>query len=417
MANENLLASVEEYVSAFYKEKIDKKYTFHNLEHTAQVVAAIRTMAKDYGLDEREKQLCEVAGWFHDTGYFAGSEGHEGRSVELATAFLKEKNLPDADLQCVNDCIRATIFPQQPTSFLEKIICDADLHHLGTKNYWERTSRLRQEYALTKSEIVNDAEWVERELAFLMRHEFHTPVAREHFTKRKEKNIEQLLKQRSRLSPEKGGGKSSDSGEKGDSLTKMLSDSEAELKQARLGRGVETMYRTTYRTHTNLSQMADSKANLMLSVNAIVLSILVANLLPKLKTDPQIILPTSLLILTCLGSMIFATLATRPKVTEGRISREDIKQKKGNLLFFGNFYNMPLADFQWGVNELIRDSDYLYNSMSLDLYFLGVVLAKKYKYLSFCYNLFMWGLIVSMLAFAWVYILNPGTELGIDQVK
>ncbi len=411
MANENLLPAVEAYVSAFFGEKIDKKYTFHNLEHTAQVVAAIRTMGKDYGLDDRERVICEVAGWFHDTGYYAGSDGHEGRSVEVATAFLNEKNVAPADLQAVNDCIRATIFPQQPTSFLEKIVCDADLAHLGTKNYWERTSRLRQEYALTKNEIVNDAEWVERELAFLMRHEFHTPVAREHFTKRKEKNIEQLLKQRSRLSPGKGGG-DKDGAEKGDPVTKMLSENEAELKQARLGRGVETMYRTTYRTHTNLSQMADSKANLMLSVNAIVLSILVANLLPKLKTEPQIILPTSLLILTCLGSMIFATLATRPKVTEGRISREDIKQKKGNLLFFGNFYNMPLADFQWGVNELIRDSDYLYNSMSLDLYFLGVVLAKKYKYLSFCYNLFMWGLIISMVAFAWVYIVRPETGLG-----
>ncbi len=416
MSNEALLAAVEEHVSRFFEERIDKKYTFHNLEHTAQVVAAIRSMGRDYGLEEREKLICEVAGWFHDTGYYAGAEGHEGRSAEVAREFLQDKDLPAADLSAILDCIRMTIFPQQPTNFLEKIVCDADLAHLGTKNYWERTSRLRQEYALTKGEIVNDSEWVERELAFLMRHEFHTPVAREQFAKRKEKNVEQLLKQRGRLHPAGGGDKSDDS-DKSNALAKMLSASEAELKRDRLGRGVETMYRTTYRTHTNLSQMADSKANLMLSVNAIVLSILVSSLLPRLKSEPQIAIPTSMLIATCLSSMIFATLATRPKVTEGRISREDIKQKKGNLLFFGNFYRMPLPDFQWGVNELIRDSDYLYNSMSLDLYYLGVVLAKKYRYLSWCYNLFMWGLIVSIAAFVYVYVVHPETSIEIHKLK
>ncbi|MCC7466099.1 MAG: hypothetical protein IT261_07515 [Saprospiraceae bacterium] len=162
------------------------------------------------------------------------------------------------------------------------------------------------------------------------------------------------------------------------------------------------MYRTTYRTHTNLSAMADSKANLMLSVNAIVISILVSNLLPKLQDGAtwKIIVPTILLTATCLGSMVFATLATRPKITEGKVTREAIKQRKANLLFFGNFYNMNLSDFQWGVNEMLTDPEFLYSSMSRDLYFLGIVLAKKYRYLSTCYNIFMYGLILSMLAFA-----------------
>jgi hypothetical protein len=171
-----------------------------------------------------------------------------------------------------------------------------------------------------------------------------------------------------------------------------------------MGRGVETMYRTTYRTHTNLSAMADSKANLMLSVNAVVISILVSSLIPKLlesgTLDLRLAIPTGMLTLTCLGSMIFATLATRPKVTEGKVTRESIKQRKANLLFFGNFYNMPLEDFQWGVNEMLKDSEFLYSSMSRDLYFLGIVLAQKYRYLSICYNIFMYGLIVSVAAFA-----------------
>mgnify|MGYP000990837798 FL=1 len=61
---------------------------------------------------------------------------------------------------------------------------------------------------------------------------------------------------------------------------------------------------------------------------------------------------------------------------------------------------MPLEDFQWGVNEMLVDPDFLYSTMSRDLYFLGIVLAQKYRYLSICYNIFMFGLIISVAAFA-----------------
>ena len=112
-----------------------------------------------------------------------------------------------------------------------------------------------------------------------------------------------------------------DDKEKNTDIKKILLESEQELQLASFGRGVETMYRTTYRTHTNLSAMADSKANLMLSVNAIVISILVSNLLPKLleeggKVNLKLGIPSGMLLATCLGSMIYATLSTRPKETE-----------------------------------------------------------------------------------------------------
>ncbi|MEO6039372.1 MAG: Pycsar system effector family protein, partial [Saprospiraceae bacterium] len=130
-----------------------------------------------------------------------------------------------------------------------------------------------------------------------------------------------------------------------------------------------------------------------------------SNLMPKLHDNPKLIIPSILLTITCLGSMVFATLSTRPKVTEGTVTKEAIKQRKANLLFFGNFYNMALEDFQWGVNEMLKDHEFLYSSMSRDLYFLGIVLAKKYRYLSICYNLFMYGLITSVLAFGIAFAL------------
>jgi len=403
----SILQDTEAYVTAYFAENMPAKYVFHDFEHTVQTVAAVKVLAEGCQIESRLVELLLLATWFHDTGYAQGPIDHEERSCINADRFLRGK-ISDDDLEAIFRCIRATKVPQQPTDLLEEIICDADLSHLGMQTYWDRNSKLRQEFAMTRDLLLNDQEWVDFEINFMLAHEYHTAVAREMLNKRKAKHIQNLLKQKRRLNPGKAPTVEElallDDKEKGRNVKKVLLENETELKLARFGRGVETMYRTTYRTHTNLSAMADSKANIMLSVNAIVISILVSNLLPKLiegeSVNLRLGIPSGMLLATCMGSMIYATLSTRPKVTEGKVTREAIKQRKANLLFFGNFHSMPLEDFQWGVNEMLRDPEFLYGSMSRDLYFLGIVLAKKYHYLSICYNIFMYGLIVSLLAFA-----------------
>jgi hypothetical protein len=109
--------------------------------------------------------------------------------------------------------------------------------------------------------------------------------------------------------------------------------------------------------------------------------------------------------------MVFSILATRPTVTSGKFTKEDIADKKTNLLFFGNFHKMGYADYDWGMTELLADKNYLYSSMIKDTYFLGVVLAKKYKYLRIAYNIFMFGLIAAMIAFTVAFLAPGATEV------
>ncbi len=80
--------------------------------------------------------------------------------------------------------------------------------------------------------------------------------------------------------------------------------------------------------------------------------------------------------------------------------REDVKLKKVNLLFFGNFHKMKLEDYEWAIGEMLQDKDYIYSALTKDLYFLGVVLDRKYKLLRITYNIFMVGIIISVLTFA-----------------
>lgn len=178
----------------------------------------------------------------------------------------------------------------------------------------------------------------------------------------------------------------------------------------KIGRGVETMFRNTIRTHVEFSSMADSKANIMISVNTLILTAIVAFLAKSLDTNPYLIIPSAILTIVSLSTLIIAITVTRPKITSGVFTAEDINARETNLLFFGNFYNMDLKTFDWGMHQMIEDSEYLYGSMIKDFYYLGQVLGEKYKKLRLCYNFFMYGIIISVIAFATAIVFAPGVN-------
>ncbi|MEZ5059683.1 MAG: DUF5706 domain-containing protein [Saprospiraceae bacterium] len=406
-----VLDDAEDFVEQHFEEKVSKDHVFHDIEHVKEVVESAEEIAMGYELEDKELELLLIAAWFHDTGYDKGPDGHEERGCEYAKAFMAEYDFTEEDKELVCKCIMATKMPQDPDGDLPSILADADMSHLGKKSYWDRCGKIRQEMHLVKNVIMSEQEWVDFEIDFLTNQRYHTDFAEELYDKRKHKHIRQLIKQKLRLSPAEYESPESISKKdltikkKAEEFNKKKYNKDYEIKELRLGRGVETMYRTAYRTHVNLSAMADNKANIMLSINAIIVSIVISTLVPQFDTDTKLIMPTVTILIVCLVAMFFATLATRPKVTEGRMSRDDIENRRGNLLFFGNFYKMPLDEYDWGMRELIKDSDYLYSTMTKDLYFLGIVLAKKYRFLSICYNVFLYGLIMAVLVFAITYML------------
>ncbi|WP_253256062.1 Pycsar system effector family protein [Formosa algae] len=170
----------------------------------------------------------------------------------------------------------------------------------------------------------------------------------------------------------------------------------------KVGRGVETMYRVTLRNHMTLSGIADSKANILLSVNAIILSVALSNLVPKLDnaSNSFLVYPTLVLLIFTVSAIVLSVISTRPNVSSTNVvTRDMIKANKTNILFFGNFYKMTLEDFEWGIDYLKENEDKLYSSLTKDLYYLGLVLERKYRLLRLTYTVFMVGIIVSALTF------------------
>ena len=396
-----LLTEAKDYIRALFHERLPVWSLYHNFEHTVEVVEACEEIAKGSKLTRSDLEVVLLAAWFHDAGYVETVEGHEEKGVAMATAFLTERGFPAEKIEQVAACIRATGYMAKAHTLPEMVIRDADVLHAGSKEFDTKSQLLRMEREKLGGKKYADTEWLEINLEFLARSEFLTEYAREEYGRRREKN---LLALRQRMVDVRN--------EETERTTKEQRKREKdELKNEKMRRperGIETMFRTVPTHHLNLSSIADHKANIMLSSNALIVSIVFGLLISKLDTNPHLIVPTFLLLAVCLTAIVFAILSTRPKVTRGTFSRDDIRRKNVNLLFFGNFHSVPYEDFEWGMKEMMSDREYLYGSMIRDLYNLGQVLEKKYRYLRICYMVFMYGLILSVLAFLITFLIRPG---------
>lgn len=384
----NILDKAKNHVESLFKDKLSSVYFYHNFIHTSFAVQKGEEIIKHSKISETEREKIILALWFHDVGFTdCNAEGHEERGAVLMKDFLKKDNFFDEYIEEVSSLILATQKYHQPKDFLEMIMKDADFSHFASPFYNDSAEALRKEWELTGGPCFSTDEWNELNLDFLKnKHQYFTDYAKENWEPLKLKNVKKIEKKL----------------EKEDKPKKEKS----EKKEEKSDRSVDTLFRVTLNNHTRLSDIADSKANILLSVNAIIISVGLSVLVPKLDTpkNTHLIIPTFLLLLSSVMTIIFAILSTKPNVTKTNFTKQDISERKVNLLFFGNFHQMLFEDFQNSMRDLIKDREYIYDSMMKDLYFLGKVLDRKYKLLSITYKIFMAGIIISVLSFAYAFL-------------
>jgi predicted metal-dependent HD superfamily phosphohydrolase len=360
------------------------------------VVKHAEAIALSYDLSGDDLLVVQIASWFHDVGYLLGQDNHELRGAALAAEFLRSKQVNPNIIQSVQECIMATRMPQKPETLLQKIVCDADLYHFGSETFEDRNKLMRQEVQLVSGRKIKKEKWRLQTIALLENHSFHTEYCRTLLDVKKEHNLS-VLKGRAMSDAEEM--------VKSKKLVVQQETAKDGKKKDRPDRGIETMFRISSNNHQRLSDMADNKAHIMISTNSIILSVVLSILLRKLENNTHLIVPTMMLLAVCLVTIVFSILATRPSVPAGRFTDEDIEKKQVNLLFFGNFYRMSLPEYQRGMHALMEDRDFLYGSLIRDLYSQGIVLGRKYKLMRAAYNVFMFGIVASVLAFIVAVIL------------
>ncbi len=362
-------------------------FEYHSVDHTRSVVNAFEEIGKATNLSDREMELGLIAAWFHDTGYSRRCDIHEYESIKLFDKLKSKEDFTEKEVEIVHNLILSTKMPQQPSSALEEVLCDADLHHLGTDSFYDLSRLLKKEIEHETGNKIPKEKWNRDSYYFIREHNFFTKYAQEKFDAKKEENVALIRSEIKEFA-------------KQDKQVEKLELSLEKLNEKlnkKPTRGVETMFRITSTNHLQLSSMADSKANIMISINTILISILISGYASRMAEYPQFVLPVLTLVLVSLATIVLSVLATRPSVSKGKFSKKDIIDKKTNLLFFGNFHGMDIDDYEWGVAEMLKDSEYLYSSLTRDIFFLGKVLGRKYKILRIAYTTFMVGFVISIL--------------------
>lgn len=372
-----IIQKSEAFVQQLFNEKLTVDHVFHDIEHTNSVRHYALLIGKEQSLDDSTLEILDLAALFHDTGYTEAYAGHEAISIRIAEDFLKSINYNTDKIEQIKDCIEATIPSFIPTNNLQSIIKDADLSNLGMETFGALSRKLRHEWKTLCNEDYTDIEWLENNLRFLKAHKFYTQEAKEMWNQKKKQNIKQT-KASIKMAKTK------------------LQKSKAPIESSK---ATQMMFKTALRNHIDLTGIADNKANMMLSINALIITIAMPLLASNIQNNNYLMFPAIILLLTCILSVIFATLATRPIKMRGSINLDKIKNGNTNVFFFGNFYEMPLDKYRIAVKTVMDSEEIMEKSIVNDLYYLGKALGSKYSQLRTCYLIFMIGMTFTVTAF------------------
>ncbi|RYZ61166.1 MAG: HD domain-containing protein [Chitinophagaceae bacterium] len=173
-------------------EGLSDHLTYHNIDHTLDVLQQSERIARDEGLeDEHKLYLLKVAAMYHDTGFLVTYADHEKASCDI---FRNEAALFDftpAEQAFIVRLIMATRLPQQPADIYECVICDADLDYLGRSDFFRIGDGLRKEF-LHYGIVRSDEEWDRLQMKFLSNHSYHTNSCRESREYEKQAHMAQL---------------------------------------------------------------------------------------------------------------------------------------------------------------------------------------------------------------------------------
>lgn len=195
-------------------------------------------------------------------------------------------------------------------------------------------------------------------------------------------------------------------------------------KTSASSKSVETMFRNAYRAQLDMIALAATKANIMISLNGVIVSILMVTGGFIYANQPAFLLPAILFLITSAISIYFALSAASPSpapahtrafccfrdIIKGKASFRDFKnyiktpekrfnKDSSNILIFEDFARLPKKIYLEEMSKLVNDPEKTYEKMSDQLYWLGLMADKKFSNLRYSYSVFRWGLILSIIAF------------------
>ncbi len=375
-----LLERARRWVLDLFNDHGDTRLVWHNFARTNQLVALSARLATDEQFDEENLLGLYTASWFSYTGWLFDPSDPLTASRQLARQFLHAEHQPDSLQDTVYEVLGAIAMAELPSNSVGRVLWDAVLAlHVGPDYNETQKLRKKEKENILRTQISNE-DWRMEEVLFLRTLSFSTAEGKAVFAPELARHLQSLERRQEKAekpvlepAPAKSNGNST----------------------------IQTYFKTSYHNHIHLSGIADRKAQMLISVNAILISVLISVLSYSniAETRPPLLIPVTLFMVFGLCSLVFAVLSARPKVTRHPIAHLKPEERRSNLLFFGHFTQLHPDDYIQEMNDLFEDPNALQSAMHRDMYFLGKVMDRKYRLVSMAYTLFLIGFIGAVCSF------------------
>lgn len=192
------LKIVDDYIRSLFKDELPSGIKYHDAAHTLHptrgVVAAANRIALSENISEQDRELIIAAAYFHDCGYIREYDKNEPIAARMAGRILKLIGYKPKEIGKIQKMILATDLQVEPQTHAEKILCDADLDHLGRDDFLILDQRLRTGRRIRGLDVNDDIKWYRGTLNLLKKHKYYTKSQKKLRDQKKHKNLEKLTK-------------------------------------------------------------------------------------------------------------------------------------------------------------------------------------------------------------------------------
>lgn len=371
-----------------FNQHADQRLLWHNYAHTNELVQLCSGLVSGREFEEEDLTALYTAAWFGFTGWLFDPADPLSASRQLALQFLQAEQQPERLRQKVSYLLGLTDLVERPGSPTGQVLWDALVALQFAGNYAESQKLRRKEREQLAGELIAGPAWRQEELGRIRGLQCFTAEGKARYEPALARNVRELER-------------------------RVWEEASAPPREEPIrptnGNPVSTYFRSAYQTHIHLSAIADRKAQMLLSVNALLISVLISVLSYSnlAETRPMLLIPVMLFLLFGLSSLLFAVLSVRPRVSRHPVEGMPEAERRGSLLFFGNYTRLDADRYVEEMTALCADGAELQKAMHRDLHALGMVLDRKFRTVGMAYNLFLAGTLGGVASFLLVQFLFP----------
>jgi hypothetical protein len=381
--------SAGRFLKKYYEDNIVNglQFSYRLLGSLATEAEHIATFLELKGMDYEN---AIVASWFRYAGVVDLGSGYTKDMKAILEAYFKESEYPDTDREIVENAIIKVANNDYADTLVEETVSDAVNSQLADYNFSQNLISIREEFNRQNSDDRPELVYLQYFKSLFIKTRYYTSYATEKYSRLKQKNFEFLENRISKLDEEKN--------------KKEKTKSKADEPVLLSNKETEDLFKIAFRNYNHLISVADSKASLLMRVNSVIISIIIAFLIGKGDKTLTAMWPAIILMTVCMITILFAILASRP---QNNSFLEDKKSHSYQRFYFGSFdmvdssfLNASWEDYLKQLTELFSmPKENVYLEVYKESFNVRRVLARKFNYLSIAYWVFLVGILISVIAF------------------